>query len=78
MLLAEVTQSRVFLDSDDVSKLDAIINVTAWDSATRRNRGEIMRKHEKTIEISGFLQFSPIIPLGTAFLRGERGGAYDL
>ncbi|CAL1159370.1 unnamed protein product, partial [Cladocopium goreaui] len=32
MLLAEITPTRVFLDSDDVSKLDAIINVTAWDS----------------------------------------------
>lgn len=52
MLLAEVTQSRVFLDSDDVSKLDAIINVTAWDSATRRNRGEIMRKQQKSVDFS--------------------------
>eukprot|EP00435_Cladocopium_sp_Y103_P007677 s1178_g2.t1 len=32
MLLAEITPARVFLDSDDVSKLDAIIDVTAWDS----------------------------------------------
>ena len=26
MLLSEVTKSRIFLDSDDVSKLDAIID----------------------------------------------------
>ena len=32
MLLSEVTKSKIFLDSDDVSKLDAIIDVTAWDS----------------------------------------------
>ena len=29
MLLAEITPTRVFLDSDDVSKLDAIINVSS-------------------------------------------------
>jgi len=32
MMLSEVISSRVFLDSDDVNKLDAIIDVTAWDS----------------------------------------------
>ncbi|CAK9062823.1 unnamed protein product [Durusdinium trenchii] len=31
MLLGEHTTSKIFLDSDDVSKLDAIIDVTAWD-----------------------------------------------
>ncbi|CAE6972696.1 SVEP1 [Symbiodinium natans] len=32
MMLTEHIKDKVFLDSDDVNKLDAIIDVTAWDS----------------------------------------------
>ncbi|OLP95414.1 Sushi, von Willebrand factor type A, EGF and pentraxin domain-containing protein 1 [Symbiodinium microadriaticum] len=32
MMLSEHIKDKVFLDSDDVNKLDAIIDVTAWDS----------------------------------------------
>eukprot|EP00435_Cladocopium_sp_Y103_P016147 s1465_g4.t1 len=31
MLLTGIIKDRIFLDSDDVNKLDAIIEVTAWD-----------------------------------------------
>ena len=31
IMLQNMIQNRIFLDSDDVSKLDAIMDVTAWD-----------------------------------------------
>ena len=32
MMMAEIIKNRIFLDSDDVNKLDAIMDVTAHDA----------------------------------------------
>jgi len=32
MIMAEYVTDRIFLDSDDVSKLDAILDITSWDT----------------------------------------------
>ena len=47
MMMAEVVKNRIFLDSDDVNKLDAIMDVTAHDAEPWNNRSLLPRKHRK-------------------------------